>query len=103
MSRQFWSGNVYPHFAHSTYPQCPTVDLPPGMPVPSDLRDFVPIVRTAKASQSAMDSAGEPRLTSDSDANKLSSEDDSARSAVETSSVCSETSETSLPPTPGNE
>ena len=79
------------------FPTCPTVELPPGIHAPAELRDFSPLLRAGRESQSSIDSACEARLTIDSEANKVSSEDESLRSAVGTSSICSETSETSFP------
>ena len=67
------------------------------MPVPDKLVEFYPLVRQTRAGRASAHDGGEERLTSDSDANRVSSEGESLKSAIQTSSVCSETSETSLP------
>ena len=67
------------------------------MPVPDNLVDFYPLVRQVRPGRANANDGGEERLTSDSEANKVSSEDESLKSAIQSSSVCSDTSETSLP------
>ena len=49
------------------------------MPVPDNLIDFYPIARRVRAGRSDVHDGGDARLTGDSEANKVSSADESLK------------------------
>ena len=57
------------------------------MPVPDSLIGFYPLARRVRDGRSNVHDGGEARLTSDSEANKVSSEDESSESLIHSSAV----------------